>query len=325
MRISASVCKHDIGEKMTENVIIIGSGPAGLTAALYTAREDFKPLVITGVEAGGQLLLTTVVENFPAFPEGVYGSDLIDLMRKQSEKFGARFLGENVESVDFSKKPFKVKTSSKEYEANSVIIATGASAKWLGIPSEKQFIGKGISTCATCDAPFFKKKNIALVGGGDTAMEDSLFLTKFVESVTIIHRRDSFRASKIMQERVKGNPKIKVIWNSVVEEVLGDDKVNAIKIRNVNTNEQETLNFDGLFVAIGYKPNTDFLKGVLDLDTAGYIITKDEVKTKIEGVYVAGDVADHIYRQAVTAAASGTKAALEVRAYLQNLDYKKSE
>ena len=306
---------------MVENVIIIGSGPAGLSAALYTAREDFKPIVITGVEAGGQLLLTTVVENFPGFPDGVYGSEIIDLMRKQAEKFGARFVGENVESVDFSQRPFKVKTPSQEYLANSVIIATGASAKWLGIPSEKQFIGKGISSCATCDAPFFKKKDVAIVGGGDTAMEDSLFLTKFVNSVTIIHRRDSFRASKIMQERVKSNPKIKVIWNSVVEEVLGDTKVTGVKIKDVNTNEQKQLNFDGVFVAIGYKPNTDFLKGKLDLDQAGYIITEDEVKTKIPGVYVAGDVADHIYRQAITAAASGTKAALEVRAFVQNLEY----
>ncbi|MCL5101948.1 MAG: thioredoxin-disulfide reductase [Candidatus Marsarchaeota archaeon] len=310
---------------MVENVIIIGSGPAGLSAALYTAREDFKPLVITGVEAGGQLLLTTVVENFPAFPDGVYGSELIDLMRKQAEKFGARFIGENVDSVDFSSRPFKVKTSSQEYEANSVIIATGASAKWLGIPSEKNFIGKGVSSCATCDAPFFKKKDVAIVGGGDTAMEDSIFLTKFVNSVTIIHRRDSFRASKIMQERVKSNPKIKIIWNSTVEEIKGSGKVESIMIKDVNTGKETEMKVDGLFVAIGYKPNTDFLRGVLELDQAGYIVTQDEVKTKIEGVYVAGDVADHVYRQAITAAASGTKAALEVRAYLQNIAYSGSK
>ncbi len=310
---------------MTENVIIIGSGPAGLTAALYTAREDFNPLVITGVEAGGQLLLTNIVENFPAFPEGIYGSELIDLMRKQAEKFGARFIGDNVVSIDLKSRPFKVKTQSQEYESHSIIIATGASAKWLDIPSEKNFIGKGISSCATCDAPFFKKKDVAIVGGGDTAMEDSLFLTKFVNSVTIIHRRDSFRASKIMQERVKNNPKIKIIWNSVVEEIKGDPKVESITIKDVNSGEKSDMEVDGLFVAIGYKPNTDFLKGSLDLDGAGYIITQDEVKTKIDGVYVAGDVADHIYRQAVTAAASGTKAALEVRAYLQNLNYSKSE
>ncbi len=311
--------------KMAENLIIIGSGPAGLTAALYTAREDFKPLVITGVEAGGQLLLTTTVENFPAFPDGIYGSELIDLMRKQAEKFGTRFIGENVEEVDFSSKPYKIKASSAIYEANCVIIATGASAKWLGIPSEKQFIGKGVSSCATCDAPFFKNKNVIVVGGGDTAMEDSLFLTKFVNSVTIVHRRDAFRASKIMQERVLSNPKIKVIWDSAVEEIRGEGKVSSVKLKNLKTGETKEMPVDGVFVAIGYKPNTDFLKGKLELDQNGYIIAKDEVKTAIEGVYVAGDVADHIYKQAVTAAASGTKAALEARAYLQSLAYKGSK
>jgi len=308
---------------MTENVIIIGSGPAGLTAAVYTAREDFNPLVITGVEAGGQLLLTSIVENFPAFPEGINGSELIDLIHRQAEKFGARFIGDNVVSVDLKSKPFKVKTQTQEYESHSVIIATGASAKWLGIPSEKNFISKGISNCATCDAPFFKNKDVALVGGGDTAMEDSLFLAKFVKSITIIHRRDSFRASKIMQERVKNNPKIKIIWNSVVEEIKGDSKVKSIIIKDVNSGKKSEMDVEGLFVAIGYKPNTDFLKGSLDLDEAGYIVVQDEVKTKIDGVYVAGDVADHIYRQAITASSSGTKAALEVRAYLQNLAYSK--
>ncbi|OWP56008.1 MAG: thioredoxin-disulfide reductase [Thermoplasmatales archaeon B_DKE] len=308
---------------MTENVIIIGSGPAGLTAAVYTAREDFNPLVITGVEAGGQLLLTSIVENFPAFPEGINGSELIDLIHRQAEKFGARFIGDNVVSVDLRSKPFKVKTQSQEYESHSVIIATGASAKWLGIPSEKNFISKGISNCATCDAPFFKNKDVALVGGGDTAMEDSLFLAKFVKSITIIHRRDSFRASKIMQERVKNSPKINIIWNSVVEEIKGDSKVKSIIIKDVNSGKKSEMDVEGLFVAIGYKPNTDFLKGSLDLDEAGYIVVQDEVKTKIDGVYVAGDVADHIYRQAITASSSGTKAALEVRAYLQNLAYSK--
>jgi len=310
---------------MTENVIIIGSGPAGLTAAVYTAREDFNPLVITGFEAGGQLLLTSIVENFPAFPEGIYGSELIDLIHRQAEKFGARFTGDNAVSVDLKSKPFKVKTKSQEYEAHSVIIATGASAKWLGIPSEKNFISKGISNCATCDAPFFKNKDVALVGGGDTAMEYSLFLTRFVKSITIIHRRNSFRASKIMQERVKNNPKINIIWNSVVEEIKGDSKVKSILIKDVNSGKKSEMDVEGLFVAIGYKPNTDFLKGSLDLDEAGYIVVQDEVKTKIDGVYVAGDVADHVYRQAITASSSGTKAALEVRAYLQNLAYSKQE
>ena len=306
---------------MVEDLIIIGSGPAGLTAALYTAREDFKPLVITGVNAGGQLLLTTTVENFPAFPDGVYGSELVDLMRKQAEKFGSRFVAEDVVSVDFSSRPFKIKTSSAEYQAKSVIIATGASARWLSIPSEQRFIGKGVSSCATCDAPFFKNKNVVVVGGGDTAMEDSIFLTKFTNSVTIIHRRDAFRASKIMQERAMSNPKIKVIWDSAIDEVLGDSKVTGIKVKNLKTGETQQMNIDGVFVAIGYQPNTKYLAGSLALDDQGYIITKDEVKTDIEGVFVAGDVADRKYRQAITAAGSGAKAALEAREYLQKLEY----
>ncbi|MEM0149788.1 MAG: thioredoxin-disulfide reductase [Candidatus Micrarchaeaceae archaeon] len=306
---------------MVEDLIIIGSGPAGLTAALYTAREDFKPLVITGVNAGGQLLLTTTVENFPAFPDGVYGSELIDLMRKQAEKFGSRFIAEDVVSVDLSTRPFKIKVSSSEYQAKSIIIATGASARWLGIPSEQRFIGKGVSSCATCDAPFFKNKNVVVVGGGDTAMEDSIFLTKFTNSVTIIHRRDAFRASKIMQERALSNPKIKVIWDSAIDEIIGDSKVTGIKIKNLKTGEISQKDIDGVFVAIGYQPNTKYLAGSLALDDQGYIITKDEVKTDIDGVFVAGDVADRKYRQAITAAGSGAKAALEAREYLQKLEY----
>ncbi|MEM3841641.1 MAG: thioredoxin-disulfide reductase [Candidatus Micrarchaeaceae archaeon] len=308
---------------MVEDLIIIGSGPAGLTAAIYTAREDFKPLVITGLSAGGQLLLTTKVENFPAFPEGIDGPELVENMRKQAEKFGARFVNEDVVDVELSSKPLKVKTNSSEYETKCLIIATGASAKWLGIPSEQKFIGKGVSSCATCDAPFFKSKNVVVVGGGDTAMEDSLFLTKFVENVTIVHRRDSFRASKIMQERVLSNPKIKVIWNSEVQEILGDTKVTGVKIKNVVTGGISSINADGVFVAIGYAPNTKFLKGKLKLDEQGYIVTKDEVFTDIEGVFVAGDVSDRKYRQAVTASGSGSKAALEARAYIQELNYSK--
>ena len=308
---------------MVEDLIIIGSGPAGLTAAIYTAREDFKPLVITGLSSGGQLLLTTKVENYPAFPDGIDGPELVESMRKQAEKFGARFANEDVVDVDFSAKPIKIKTSSAEYEANSVILATGASAKWLGIPSEQKYIGKGISSCATCDAPFFKGKNVVVVGGGDTAMEDSLFLTKFVESVTIVHRRGEFRASKIMQGRVLSNPKIKVVWDSEVSEVLGNGKVTGVKIKNVKSGEVTEMNVDGVFVAIGYAPNTKFLQGKLKLDEQGYIITKEEVLTDIEGVFVAGDVSDRKYRQAITAAGSGSKAALEARAYIQELNYAK--
>ncbi len=304
---------------MVEDLIIIGAGPAGYTAAIYAARDGFNPLVISGLEPGGQLLLTTTVENFPGFPEGVEGSQLMDLFKKQAEKFGARFVFDEVTDVDFSARPFKVRTASGEYEANSVIIATGAKARWLGLESEKKFIGKGVSSCATCDAAFFKGKNVVVVGGGDTAMEDSDYLTKFANSVTIVHRRDQFRASKIMQDRVFSNPKIKIIWNSVVEEILGDKKVTGVKIRNVKTNELAEMPIDGVFVAIGYDPVTQFLKGKIELDDNGYIKTIDEVKTGIEGVFAAGDVADKVYRQAITASASGAKAALEVRAYLRSL------
>ena len=304
----------------TENLIIIGSGPAGYTAALYAAREEFKPLVISGVPSGGQLMLTTLVENYPAFPEGIMGPELMELFRKHAERFGTRFIDENVTSVDFSKRPFKVMVGDKEYAAKCVIIATGASAKWLGIESEQKLMGRGVSSCATCDAPFYKNKNVIVVGGGDTAMEDSLFLTKFASSVTIIHRRGQFRASKIMQEKVKANPKIKIMFNTTIEEVLGDQKVNGARLKDIVTGKTHEAKIDGVFVAIGHSPNTSFLNGVLKLDDLGYIITKNEVKTDIEGVFVAGDVADRVYRQAVTAAGSGTKAALEARHYLQNLN-----
>jgi thioredoxin reductase (NADPH) len=303
---------------LVENVIIIGSGPAGLTSAIYTSREEFSPLVISGTNAGGQLLLTSSVENYPAFPDGIFGPDLIALMRKQAEKFGGRFIEGDVVSVDFKSNPLKVKTTYGNYESKTVIVATGASAKWLGIPSESAFIGKGVSSCATCDAPFFKNKSVIVVGGGDTAMEDSLFLTKFVKSVTIVHRRNEFRASKIMQERILSNQKVSVVYNSVVEEVKGDTKVRGVVIRNVETNNTSELQTDGVFVAIGHTPNTSFLKGQLELDSKGFIVTAEEVKTDIPGVFVAGDAADKKYRQAVTAAGSGAKAALEVREYLQN-------
>ncbi len=301
---------------MINNIIIIGSGPAGLTAALYASREGYSPMLITGSIAGGQLLLTTLVENYPAFPEGVLGSDLIDKMNKQAQHFGTRFVSEDVVDIDFSVKPFKIKTNLNIYQTHALIIATGASAKWLEIESEKKFIGKGVSSCATCDGPFFRNKNVVVVGGGDTAMEDSLFLTKFANSVTILHRRDSFRASKIMQEKVLSNSKIKVIYNVAVEEIIGNDKITGIRIIDINSKKSTLLQTDGVFVAIGHKPNTEFLKGKLKLDQNGYIITTNEVFTEIEGLFVAGDVADHRYRQAITAASSGCKAALEARAYL---------
>lgn len=308
---------------MVEDLIIIGSGPAGYTAAIYAAREDFKPLMIRGFEHGGQLMLTTLVENYPGFPNGVLGPELMDLFMKQAERFGTRFVNDNVTEVDFSTRPFRVRVGSTEYLTHSVILSPGASAKWLGLESEQKFIGKGVSSCATCDAPFFKNKDVVVVGGGDTAMEDSLFLTKFAKNVTIVHRRDQFRASKIMQERVRSNPKIKIIWNCAVEEIFGSTKVTGVKIKNLITNKTSTMTTDGVFVAIGYTPNTSFLKGKLKMDEQGYLITKAEVKTDIDGVFVAGDVADKVYRQAVSAAGSGAKAALEVRNYLQNLKYSK--
>lgn len=305
-----------------EDMIIIGSGPAGYTAAVYAAREDFKPIVISGIASGGQLMLTNVVENYPGFPNGILGPELMDLFKKQAETFGARIVNDNVMDIDLGSRPFKIVTSDSTYYANSVIISTGASAKWLGIESETKFIGKGVSSCATCDGAFFKKKDVIVVGGGDTAMEDSIFLTKFANSVTIVHRRDQFKASKIMQERAKSNPKIRIMLNTVVDEVLGLEKVDGVKLMNVVTGEATTMRIDGVFVAIGYTPNTFFLKGKLKLDEQGYIITKEEVKTDIEGVFVAGDVADRVYRQAVTAAGSGAKAAIEAREYLLDLKYR---
>ncbi len=302
---------------MAENVLIIGSGCAGLSAAIYTAREGFQPLVIAGSISGGQLMLTTTVENYPGFPSGVQGPELIELMRKQAERFGAKMVYEDVMDVDFSSKPFKISTGPNTYEANSVIIATGANAKLMGLESETKYMGKGVSTCGTCDGPFFKNKDVIVVGGGDTAMEDSEFLTKFAKSVTIVHRKDSFKASKVMQDKVLSNPKIKVVWNSTVQEILGDGThVNGATIKDVNTGTLTNIPIDGVFVAIGHTPNTTFLKGKLNVDARGFLVVKDEVLSDIEGVFIAGDVSDPFYKQAATAAASGVKAALHVREYL---------
>ena len=305
---------------MAENVIIIGSGPAGLSAAIYTAREDFSPLLIGGAISGGQLMLTTTVENMPGFPDGVQGPELMAMMRKQAERFGTRFIDDDVTGVDFSVRPFRVKTASKEYETHTVIIATGASALTLGLPSEGKFFGHGVSTCGTCDGPFFKNKAVIVVGGGDTAMEDSMFLARFCTSVTIVHRRDAFRASKVMQKKVFSNPKIRVIWNTEVVDILGNENgsVSAVKLKGADGTVKE-MPTDGVFMAIGYKPNTEFLKGKLKLDEQGYIVTRDEVLTDIGGVYIAGDNADRFYRQAGTASSSGIKAALRVREYIQGL------
>ena len=307
------------GVLMVEKLIIIGSGPAGLSAAIYASREGFEPLVISGATAGGQLELTTTVENFPGFPDGVQGPEIINLMKKQAEKFGTRFVQDDVTDVDFESNPKVITVGGEKYEANAVIVATGANAKMLGLESEKKFFGKGVSTCATCDGPFFKNKNVIGIGGGDTAMEDSNFLTKFANSVTIVHRRDKLRASKIMQERTMNNGKIKLLFNTVVEEIIGDARVTSVKLRNVLTDQVSSMDIDGVFLAIGYTPNTNVFKDKLELDEQGYIVTSEEVKTNIEGVFIAGDVADKFFRQAITASASGVKCALLAREYLSEL------
>ena len=301
---------------MGKKVIILGSGPAGLTAALYTARANLNPLVIGGVEWGGQLMLTTDVENYPGFVDGIKGPDLMENFRKQAKRFGAEIINENVTSVDFKKNPFQVSTAENNYNANTIIIATGADSKWLGLSSEQKLIGRGVSSCATCDGFFFKNKNIVVVGGGDSAMEESLFLTKFANKVTVIHRRAKLRASKIMQERAFKNNKIEFVWDSEIVDVIGENSVTGIKIKNIKTNQVSNMEVQGLFVAIGHKPNTDFLKGQIDLNEKGYVI-HNGTRTNIDGVFVAGDVYDFRYRQAVTAAGHGCQAAIDVEKFIE--------
>lgn len=303
------------------NVVIIGSGPAGLTAAIYASRANLAPLMIEGKEPGGQLTLTTLVENFPGFPEGVLGPDLIDNMRKQAQHFGTEVVNGYVHKVDFSKRPFKIWYGDTEVEAKSVIISTGSSAKLIGLESELKLMGHGVSTCATCDGFFFRGKKIAMVGGGDSAMEESTFLTKFATEVNLIHRRDTFRASKIMQDRALSNPKIRVIWNTTVEEVLGNAQtgVTGLKLLNHQTKQQSELAVDGLFIAIGHNPNTEVFKGQIDLNPQGYIITKgNSTRTNVEGVFACGDVQDPVFRQAITAAGSGCMSAIEAERWLEH-------
>lgn len=307
------------GEQKVEKVIIIGSGPAGYTAAIYTSRALLEPLVFEGEDAGGQLMITTEVENYPGFSKGVTGPALMEEMRAQAERFGTRFIRRNVTKVDFSARPFKVWDGDKLYLAHSVIVCTGASAKYLGLESERRFYNKGVSACATCDGAFFRNMEVAVVGGGDTAMEEATFLTRFASKVYIIHRRDQFRASKIMADKALGNPKIEVIWNTVVEEILGDQFVTGLKIRNVVTGEVKEMPVQGLFLAIGHKPNTELFKGILELNENGYIITKPRsTYTSVEGVFAAGDVQDHVYRQAITAAGSGCMAAIDAERWLES-------
>nr|WP_295900243.1 thioredoxin-disulfide reductase [uncultured Bdellovibrio sp.] len=306
-------------DQKVENVIIIGSGPAGLTSAVYTSRANLEPLMIEGEEAGGQLMTTTEVENFPGFEHGITGPDLITVMRKQAERFGTRFLTRNVTKVDFSQRPFKVWVGDKLHLAKSVIISTGASAKYLGLPSEKQYANRGVSACATCDGAFFRNQEIGVVGGGDTAMEEAQFLTRFASKVYLLHRRDHFRASKIMAERVMKNPKIEILWNTEVAEVLGDGKsMTGAKIKSTVTGAVKELPITGLFLAIGHKPNTDLFKGMLDMNETGYLVTQPNTTyTNIPGVFAAGDVQDHVYRQAITAAGTGCMAAIDAERWLE--------
>lgn len=303
-----------------ENVVILGTGPAGLTAAIYAARANLNPLCVSGSQPGGQLTITSEVENYPGFPSGVQGPELMEHFRQQAERFHTRFKEGDVQKVDLSKRPFKITLADgSEIRTKTLIIATGASAKLLGLPQEKKLMGRGVSACATCDGFFFRNQEIAVVGGGDTAMEEANFLTRFAKSVTLIHRRDSFRASKVMQDRVLNNPKVKVIYDTVVEDILGEQEVVGLKIKNLKTGVMSELPVTGFFVAIGHQPNTGLFQGQLDMNDTGYLhIQLGSTKTKIPGVFAAGDVADHYYRQAITAAGTGCMAAIDAERFLDS-------
>jgi len=311
-----SATQHDSN---IESITILGSGPAGLTAAIYAARANLKPLIVEGEQPGGQLTITSDVENFPGFPQGVMGPELMDQFRKQAERFGSRFQTGMVVKADLQKAPFKLTFSDgKELLTHTLVISTGASAKWMGIPSEKKLLGKGVSSCATCDGFFFRNMDIAVVGGGDTAMEEANFLTRFAKSVTVIHRRDTLRASKIMQDKAQKNPKIRFIWNSAVEEVLGEKEVEGVRLRNLVDQSVQDVAVKGVFVAIGHEPNTRLFQGQLKMDAAGYLVTEPGTpRTNIPGVFAAGDVADHVYRQAITAAGTGCMAAIDAERFLE--------
>ena len=299
------------------NIIVLGSGPAGLTAAIYTTRAGLSPLVFEGAEAGGQLMLTTEVENYPGFADPILGPDLIANMRAQAQRVGAEFISEDAAQVDLSRRPFRITSQSGDaYEANALIIATGAKAKLLGLPGEQRLMGRGVSTCATCDGFFFRERNVIVVGGGDTAMEEALYLSKLAKSVTVVHRRDQLRASKILQQRAMDNPKISFVWSHTVADIVGDGKVSGVKLRDLRTDRVVERPTDGVFVAIGHKPNTDLFRGQLAIDDNGYIIRTRRSATSVEGVFAAGDVHDHTYRQAVTAAGYGCEAAIDAERWL---------
>jgi thioredoxin reductase (NADPH) len=298
------------------DVIIIGSGPAGYTAGVYTSRAKLGTLIVSGTLPGGQLMTTSEVENYPGFPNGIFGPELMMNMRQQAERFGAVVVDDEVIKVNFKKMPFTITTHSETYTSEAVIACTGASPRKLGIPAEQQFSGRGVSYCATCDGPFFKGEDIVVVGGGDTAIEEATFLTKFGKSVKIVHRRDSLRASKILQEKAFENPKIEFVWNNVVSDIKGDKKIATVLVKDTNSGEEKTIQAGGLFVAIGHEPNTEIFQGQLDLDDKGYVVLKNHTKTSVEGVFAAGDVHDHRYRQAVTAAGFGCMAAIDVERWL---------
>ncbi len=309
--------EHEEAEPERVKVLIVGSGPAGYTAAIYAARAELEPVMLAGLQFGGQLMLTTDVENYPGFPEGVTGPDMMDMFQKQAERFGTRVLMEDATEVDLSRRPFRVKSESHFFEADAVILATGASAKWLGLPSEERLMNKGVSACATCDGALYRGKEMAVVGGGDTAMEEALFLTRYAPKVTVVHRRDELRASRIMQERAFANDKIEFLWDSEIEEILGDEFVNGMRVRTRKTDERKEIPLEAVFIAIGHQPNTQLFSAQLETDDVGYIkVEAGSTRTSVEGVFACGDAMDPTYRQAITAAGTGCMAAIDAERWL---------